>query len=90
MIKKELLEELLCTAMKSGGDFAEVFAEHTRSNGIQFVDGKIDKITDNVLSGVGIRVFKGTRTVYASTSNITREGLIACARSASVLLLPWK
>ena len=83
MIKKELLEELLAIAMKSGGDFAEVFAEHTRSTGIQFVDGKIDKITDNVLSGVGIRVFKGTRTVYASTSDITREGLISCARSAS-------
>ena len=83
MIKKELLEELLATALKSGGDFAEVFAEHTRSNGIQFVDGKIDKITDNVLSGVGIRVFKGTRTVYASTSDMTRAGLISCAEAAS-------
>ena len=83
MIKKELLEELIATAMKSGGDFAEIFAEHTRSNGIQLVDGKIDKITDNVLSGVGVRVFKGTRTVYASTSDITREGLLSCARSAS-------
>ena len=83
MIKKELLEELLATAMKSGGDFAEVFAEHTRSNAIQLVDGKIDKISDNVLSGVGVRVFKGTRTVYASTSDMTREGLLSCAKSAS-------
>lgn len=83
MIKKELLEELLSTALKSGGDFAEIFAEHSRNSGIQFVDGKIDKISDNVLSGVGVRVFKGTRTVYASTSDMTREGLLACARSAS-------
>ena len=83
MIKKELLEELLATAMKSGGDFAEVFAEHTRSNAIQLVDGRIDKITDNVLSGVGIRVFNGTRTVYASTSDTTREGLLSCAKAAS-------
>ena len=83
MIKKELLEELLATSMKSGGDFAEVFAEHTRSNAIQLVDGRIDKITDNVLSGVGIRVFNGTRTVYASTSDTTREGLLSCAKAAS-------
>ena len=83
MIKRELLEELLATAMKSGGDFAEVFAEHARSNSVQFVDGKIDKITDNVVSGVGVRVFKGTRTVYASTSDMTRSGLIACAKAAS-------
>ena len=83
MIKRELLEELLATAMKSGGDFAEVFAEHARSNSVQFVDGKIDKITDNVVSGVGVRVFKGTRTVYASTSDMTRSGLLACAKAAS-------
>ena len=83
MIKKELLEELLSVALKSGGDFAEIFAENTRSSGIQLVDGKIDKITDNVLSGVGVRVFKGTRTVYASTSDITRAGLLSCAKAAS-------
>ena len=83
MIKKELLEELLSVALSSGGDFAEIFAERARNNAIQLVDGKIDKITDNVLSGVGIRVFLGTRTVYASTADITREGLIECARSAA-------
>jgi len=83
MLKNELLQEVLGVAMSSGGDFAEVYAEHTRSNNIQFVDGKIDKISDNVLSGVGIRIFLGERTVYASTSDVTREGLLACARSAA-------
>ena len=83
MIQQALLEELLAVAMATGGDFAEVYAEHTRNNGLQFVDGKIDKIYDNVLSGVGIRVFRGQRTVYASTSDLTREGLLACARSAA-------
>ncbi len=86
MIKQELLEELLSVALSSGGDFAEIFCERTRSNAIQLVDKKIDKITDNVLSGVGIRVFLGTRTVYASTSDTTREGLIRCARSAAEAL----
>lgn len=83
MFNKELLGEVLAVAMSSGGDFAEIYGEHTRSNLIQFVDGKIDKINDNVISGVGVRVFLGQRTVYASTSDITREGLIACARSAA-------
>ena len=83
MLNNELLREVLGVAMSSGGDFAEIYAEHTRSNNIQFVDGKIDKINDNVISGVGIRIFLGQRTVYASTSDITREGLLACARSAA-------
>ncbi len=83
MIKQELLSEILSTALSTGGDFAEVFAENARNGSIQFVDRRIDKISDNVLSGVGIRVFRGTRTVYASTSDTTRSGLLACARATA-------
>ena len=83
MIKQNLLEELISVAMSTGGDFAEIYAQHTRSNGIQFVDGKIDRVSDTVLSGVGIRVFREQRTVYASTSDLTREGLLRCAQSAA-------
>ena len=90
MFKKELLEEVLSVAMSTGGDFAEVYGEHTRNNSIQLVNGKIDKINDNVLSGVGIRVFLGQRTVYASTTDLTREGLISCARSVADALSEGK
>ena len=83
MFDKKLLERVLATAMKSGADFAEIYAERTRNNSIRFVDGKIDRISDNFLSGVGIRAFRGTRTIYASTPDITEAGLIACARSVS-------
>ena len=83
MIQQALLEELIAKALSTGGDFAEVYAEHTRNNQINFVDRKIDKIHDIVLSGVGIRVFRRERTVYATTTDLTREGLLACAQSAA-------
>ncbi|MBQ8140833.1 MAG: TldD/PmbA family protein [Clostridia bacterium] len=83
MFAKKLIEEVLCAAMASGADFAEIYAEQTRTNSIRFVGGKIDKIYDNFLSGVGIRAFSGTRTIYASTADISREGLLECARSVS-------
>ncbi|MBE6547097.1 MAG: TldD/PmbA family protein [Ruminococcaceae bacterium] len=86
MIQQSLLEELLGVAMSTGGDFAEIYAEHTRNNSVQFLDRRIDRITDTVLSGVGIRIFCGERTVYASTSDLTREGLLACARSAAAAM----
>ncbi len=86
MIKTELLQEVLGVAMSTGGDFAEIFAEHTRGNVVQFVDGRIDKINDSVTSGVGIRVFLGARTVYASTADISREGLLKCAKDAASAL----
>lgn len=90
MIKKELLTEVLHTALSKGGDFAEIYCEHSRSNVLSFVDGKIDKINDGVLSGVGIRVFLGERTVYASTTDLTREGLLSCAVSVADALAEGK
>ena len=90
MIKKELLTEVLHTALSKGGDFAEIYCEHSRSNVLSFVDGKIDKINDGVLSGVGIRVFLGERTVYASTTDLTREGLLSCAASVADALAEGK
>ena len=35
MISKILLEDVLAAALSSGADFAEVYAEKTRNNGIR-------------------------------------------------------
>ncbi len=86
MINKLILEEVLGTALATGGDFAEIYAENTRNNSLLFVDGKIDRISDNTSSGVGIRVFLGTRTVYATTTDLSREGLLLCAKNAAGIL----
>ena len=86
MLEKRLLEEILGIASSTGADFAEVFCELTRNGGIRLVDGQIDTITDNTISGVGIRAFLGTRTVYGSTSDISYEGLIACAKSVAAAM----
>lgn len=86
MLEKRLLEEILGIASSTGADFAEVFCELTRNGGIRLVDGQIDTITDNTISGVGIRAFLGTRTVYGSTSDISYDGLIACAKSVAAAM----
>ncbi|MCQ2432520.1 MAG: TldD/PmbA family protein [Clostridia bacterium] len=83
MIKKTILEEVLAKAMSSGADFAEIYAENTRSNVIHMIDGKIDAITDNTICGVGIRAFLGVRCVSASTTDLSREGLLRCAASVA-------
>ncbi|MBR3879784.1 MAG: TldD/PmbA family protein, partial [Clostridia bacterium] len=83
MISRLLLEDVLAVAMSTGADFAEVYAERTRNNGIRFLNGKIDTASDGVTSGVGIRAFIGTRTVYATTTDISRSGLIRCARAVA-------
>ena len=86
MISKALAESVLSCAMSTGADFAELYGEMTRNNSIAMVDGKIDRVNDNLVSGVGIRAFLGTRTVFASTSDTTREGLLKCAASVAAVL----
>ena len=83
MLAKRLLEEILGIAVSTGADFAEVYCEKTRNGNIRLLDGKIEAITDNTVSGVGIRAFLGTRTVYGCTSDISREGLLRCAASVA-------
>lgn len=91
MIDRKLAGEVLLKAVSGGADFAEIFCELTRNNNVTLLDKKIDKIHDNVTCGVGIRAFYGTQTVYASTCDVTREGLLTCAsRVADVISLDKK
>ena len=79
MLNKNLIEEILGIAMSTGADLAEVFCENTRTGSIRLINGGIESISDNTVCGVGIRAFLGTRTVYGSTSDVTREGLLKSA-----------
>lgn len=79
MLPKRLLEEVLQKALSTGADFAEIYVERTRENSIFMIDSKVDSIKDRLISGVGIRILKGTRCVTGSTSSMEREALLACA-----------
>ncbi len=83
MIAKAILEEVLAKAMSTGADFAEIFAENTRTNSIFMIDRKVDSITDHTVAGVGIRALLGVRCVSASTSDMSREGLLRCAAAVA-------
>ena len=86
MIAKSIVESVLACAMSGGVDFVELYGEITKNNAVSMVDGKIDRVTDNLISGVGIRAFLGTRTVFASTSDTSREGLMKCARAVAAAM----
>ena len=86
MISKAIAESVLACAMAGGADFVELYGEVTRNNSVSMVDGKIDRVGDNLISGVGIRAFLGTRTVFASTSDTSREGLMKCARAVAAAM----
>ena len=86
MITRALAESVLACAMSGGADFVELYGEITRNNSVILMNGKIDRATDNLISGVGIRAFLGTKTVFASTSDLSPEGLMKCARAVAAAM----
>ncbi|MCL2497673.1 MAG: TldD/PmbA family protein [Symbiobacteriaceae bacterium] len=86
MIAKALAEEALKVALSSGGDFAEIFCEDSRSNNLNLIAGKLETAQSRRSYGVGIRIFQGTRTVYAYSNDMERASLLDCARQAAAAL----
>ena len=86
MISRALCQLVLREAMSTGADYAELFAEHTDNHTINMIDNRVDAINDTVVSGAAVRVYKGLRSVMASTVDKSESGLIRCARQAAEAL----
>ena len=69
MIKKEVAMEVLAKCLVTGGDFAEIFEEDSISNSIGLIDGKVENALGGRSYGIGIRIFKGFKSIYAYTND---------------------
>lgn len=86
MLTKSQAEEILAAALEKGGDFAELFCEDTYSTNLGMVSGRVETAVSGRDYGVGIRIFSGFNSVYAYTSDVSRENLIRVARDAASAL----
>jgi TldD protein len=83
VIEESVITRVLGTALSTGGDFAEVFAEDKRSSSAVFDDGKVEELTSGRDRGAGIRVVVGDTTGFAHTADLTEAGLNAAATAAA-------
>ncbi len=86
MITREVCQKVLQKAVSTGADYAEIFAENTVNHSINMIASKVDAIKDAVIAGAAVRVYKGLRSVMASTVDTSEAGLIACAEKAAEAL----
>lgn len=77
------LKKVLATALEKGGDYADLFFEHTLSNSIGLKDGAVNNNYSNIDYGVGVRVLFGDQSGYAYVENITLEEMLKAARTAA-------
>lgn len=83
MIEHGVLQRTLHTALRNGGDFAEVFAEDRTSSNARLDDGKIEELVSGRARGAGVRVVRGETTGYAHTADLSEAGLRSAADAAS-------
>ena len=83
MIARDVCQRVLRFAVSTGADYAEIFAENTVNNSISMIANKVDNIRNTVIAGAAVRVYKGLRSVMATTIDTSESGLIRCAQKAA-------
>ena len=80
-----LLERVLARALARGGDYADVYVEFRRHTSIHLEENLLKETGEAVALGAGVRVVSGEETGYAYTNDLTLEGLLEAARTASAI-----
>ncbi|MBJ7512988.1 MAG: TldD/PmbA family protein, partial [Acidimicrobiia bacterium] len=83
MLDEDVIRRTLGTALKRGGDFAEVFVEEKTSSSASLDDGRVEEVSSSRRRGVGIRVVVGETTGFAHTADLSEEGLRSAAEAAA-------
>lgn len=77
------VRKTLIVALEKGGDYADLFFEHTFGNSVVLQDGAVNRNSSNIDFGMGVRVLSGDRTGYAYIENVTLDEMLKAARTAA-------
>lgn len=83
MLKRSVVENTLEAALETGADFGEIFMEEKKKNTISMVNGRVETALSGMDYGVGIRLFQGSRAIYAYTNDSSEENLVKTAKEAA-------
>ncbi len=86
MLSNQIIKDVLHAALSTGGDFAEIFVDNTYTNNIESHDGIVKHLLSGEDFGIGIRIIKGTNSIYTYSNSSDREVLIRLAKSSAATL----
>ena len=86
MLTQETASAVLSAALRTGGDFAEIFLEDRRNNVLSMRSGKVETVNSTRLHGAGVRIYSGLSSVYVFTNDTSEKGLLDCAARAAAAI----
>src|SRR5438128_3509434 len=79
------LETVLNQALSKKAEYADLYFEYRRNEGISLEEGLVKNCSQSTSNGVGVRVLAEAKTGYAHTGDITIENLELAARTAQYI-----
>jgi len=82
-ITEKDLQQVIAEALGKGGDYADLFFEHSFNNNISLRDGEVNRVSSNIDYGMGVRVLAGDQTGYAFVENTDLQSMLKAAKTAA-------
>jgi TldD protein len=73
----------LAAALSEGGDYADLYFEHTTVSSILVDESLVKTATEGISMGCGVRVMSGEQTGYAYTDDLAPEKILKAAKIAA-------
>ena len=77
------LSRYLAAALSEGGEYADLYFEHTTTSSILLDESLVKTATEGISMGCGIRVLAGEQTGYGYTDDLAPERILKAAKIAA-------
>jgi TldD protein len=77
------LGRFLAAALSGGGDYADLYFEHTTNSSILVDESLVKSASEGISMGCGVRVLAGEQTGYAYTDDLAPEKILKVAKIAA-------
>lgn len=84
-VDQALLRRVMDEALAKGGDYCDLYFQHSGSTYLIMEDGKVNRAHTSVSLGVGVRVLNGMQTGYAFSQSLEPQAMLEAARAAAEL-----
>lgn len=82
-LAEEEIKKLLEIALSKGGEFSELYFEHTVTNSVTMAEDIIKESSESIALGVGVRVINGQQQGYGYTNDINFASIKEAALTAA-------
>ncbi len=76
------LERYVVAALAAGGDYADLYFEHTTTSSVLLEESLVKTATESITLGCGVRVIAGDQTGYAYTDDLAPAKILRAAQIA--------